>query len=167
MKKIFSLFVVAAAAVFISGCSSPASNPANNNQVKQNVPPASQTPAEQPPVSQSPTEQPPASQTPNQSPSVTAPDMQITPKVVKQPENSSVSVTIQNYAFNPATINIKKGGKVTWTNQDSAPHQIKSATFNSSTLNQGESFSFTFDTAGTFDYSCAIHPSMTGKVVVQ
>ena len=76
------------------------------------------------------------------------------------------TISIKNFTFNPAVLNIKAGETVVWTNNDTAPHQIKSATFNSDVLNQGNTFSFTFSTAGSFDYSCAIHPSMTGKIVV-
>ena len=77
------------------------------------------------------------------------------------------SINIQNFAFNPGTLTVKKGTAVTWINNDSATHQIKSATFNSGQLGKGQSFSFTFDTAGSFDYSCAIHPSMTGKIIAE
>lgn len=79
----------------------------------------------------------------------------------------SNTVNIQNFAFNPGTLTIKKGATVTWTNNDSAPHQIKSGTFNSNLLDKGQTFSFTFSEAGTFDYSCSIHPSMMGKIIVQ
>ena len=85
----------------------------------------------------------------------------------QEPITGNGMISIKNFAFSPATLTIKKGATVTWTNSDSAPHQIKSATFNSAALNQGQSFSFTFNTAGTFDYSCAIHPSMLGKIIVQ
>ncbi|HAR99921.1 MAG: Blue (Type 1) copper domain protein [Candidatus Moranbacteria bacterium GW2011_GWC2_37_73] len=77
------------------------------------------------------------------------------------------TITIQNFAFSPATITVKKGTTVTWTNNDSAPHQINSATFNSNLFNKGQTFSFTFNEVGTFDYFCAIHPSMIGKVIVE
>lgn len=77
------------------------------------------------------------------------------------------AINIQNFAFSPATLTVKKGTTVTWTNNDSAPHQIKSATFNSSQLGKGQTFSFTFNDSGTFDYSCAIHPSMLGKIIVE
>ena len=77
------------------------------------------------------------------------------------------SVAIQNFSFSPAVLAVKVGDTVTWTNNDSAPHQIKSDTFNSQQLARGQTFSFTFQAAGTFDYSCAIHPSMKGQVVVQ
>jgi plastocyanin len=79
----------------------------------------------------------------------------------------AMTVDIQNFAFSPGTLTIKKDATVTWTNNDSAPHQIKSNTFNSSQLANGQSYSFTFNTVGTFDYSCSIHPSMTGKIIVE
>lgn len=76
-------------------------------------------------------------------------------------------ISIKNFAFAPATSIIKVGEKITWTNDDSAPHQIESATFNSNQLSKGQSFSFTFNDVGTFDYLCAIHPSMLGKIIVE
>jgi plastocyanin len=77
------------------------------------------------------------------------------------------TVTIQNFAFNPGTLTVKQGATVTWTNQDSAPHKIKSDTFNSPSLSQGDTFKFVFATKGSYEYSCSIHPSMTGKIVVE
>ena len=76
-------------------------------------------------------------------------------------------ISIKNFAFNPGTLTVPVGTTVTWTNEDSTNHQIKSATFNSAVLSNGATFSFKFDQAGSFDYSCAIHPSMTGKIIVQ
>lgn len=83
------------------------------------------------------------------------------------PSVEANAVNIQNFAFSPATLTVKKGTTVTWTNNDPAQHQIKSATFNSSQLSKGQTFSFTFNNVGTFDYSCAIHPSMLGKIIVE
>ncbi|MFA6475688.1 MAG: cupredoxin family copper-binding protein [Patescibacteria group bacterium] len=80
---------------------------------------------------------------------------------------STNTVNIQNLTFSPTTLTVQKGTTVTWTNNDSAPHQIKADAFNSSQLAKGQSFSFTFNTVGTFDYSCSIHPSMLGKIVVE
>ena len=77
------------------------------------------------------------------------------------------SVNIQNFAFSPSALTITKGATVTWTNNDSAPHQIASATFNSQALSQGQTYSFTFTQPGTYSYSCSIHPSMTGTITVQ
>ncbi len=80
------------------------------------------------------------------------------------------TVAIKGFAFNPDTLTIKKGAKITWTNEDSAPHTVTSdsGTFlNSVTLHQGESYSQTFDQAGTFSYHCAIHPMMKGTITVE
>ena len=79
------------------------------------------------------------------------------------------AVTIKNFSFNPATITVGTGTTVSWTNEDSAVHQIASDTnvFNSLNLSQGQTFQFTFTTAGTYAYHCAIHPSMKGTVVVR
>ncbi len=79
----------------------------------------------------------------------------------------SNTITIQNFSFSPDTLTVKQGTKVTWLNNDSVTHTIKSDTFNSSNLNQGDKFEFTFDNKGSFDYSCGIHPSMRGKVIVE
>lgn len=82
---------------------------------------------------------------------------------------SATAVTIQNFAFSPASLTIKKGESVTWTNEDSAPHQIASDSnaFSGNAISKGQTYSFTFNDAGEFDYHCAIHPSMKGKIIVQ
>jgi plastocyanin len=77
------------------------------------------------------------------------------------------TIEIKNFAFSPAELIVKKGTTVTWVNQDSVTHRIKSDTFNSQDLNQGASFSFIFDTVGSFDYICGIHTSMTGNIKVE
>jgi hypothetical protein len=62
------------------------------------------------------------------------------------------------------------GTKVTWTNEDTAPHTVTiqsgPVTFGSPTLQKGDSFTYTFTTAGTYTYYCAVHPTMTASVVV-
>lgn len=77
------------------------------------------------------------------------------------------NITIQNYSFSPSTLTVKKGTTVTWTNEDSVAHSIKSATFSSTNLNTGDKFKYTFNNPGTYDYNCGIHPTMTGTVIVQ
>jgi len=81
------------------------------------------------------------------------------------------SIIIQNFTFSPASLPIQNGTTVTWTNQDTAPHQPTSdsgpVSFSSDPLAQGASFIFMFTTPGTYTYHCAIHPSMTGTIVVQ
>lgn len=86
------------------------------------------------------------------------------------PTNQNVApnnVSIQNFSFNPQALTIKTGTTVTWTNNDSVMHKIRSSTFNSAGLNQGDTFKFTFNSTGTFNYDCAIHPTMTGTIIVQ
>ncbi|KKQ02672.1 MAG: Blue (Type 1) copper domain protein [Parcubacteria group bacterium GW2011_GWB1_36_5] len=78
------------------------------------------------------------------------------------------NVLIQNFAFSQKFINVKRGDTVVWTNKDSAPHTVTGGNSGpaSNTLNVGGTYNFTFNTAGTFDYHCAFHPSMTGSIVV-
>ncbi len=81
----------------------------------------------------------------------------------------SNAVNISGFAFVPATITIKVGEKVTWTNKDSASHTVTSddgGFASSGTLSQNKTYSVTFGTAGTFPYHCSIHPTMTGTVTV-
>ncbi len=82
----------------------------------------------------------------------------------------AVAVDIVNFAFNPVTIEVKVGDTVTWTNSDAASHTVtqkpSGSGFQSGTMKQGDTFSYTFDTAGTFDYYCEFHAGMTGQVVV-
>jgi plastocyanin len=77
-------------------------------------------------------------------------------------------VFIQNMAFNPATITVTAGTTITWTNKDGYAHTVTSDAnlFNSGNIASNGTFSFTFSTAGTYSYHCAIHASMTAKVVV-
>ncbi len=72
-------------------------------------------------------------------------------------------------AFDPDTLTVAVGTEVTWNNEDGTDHTstAEDDTWASGTLGDGESFSFTFDEAGTFAYVCEIHPSMTGEVVVE
>lgn len=80
-------------------------------------------------------------------------------------------VTIDNYAFSPGTLAVPLGTTVTWTNRDHDVHTVTAddtaPTFKSAGLDTGDSFSFTFNKAGTYSYHCSLHPHMTGKIVVQ
>ena len=78
-------------------------------------------------------------------------------------------VVMKGFAFDPASMTIKAGESVTWTNQDPADHTVVAdkGEFKSSTLANGATFTFKFDQAGTYAYHCGIHPSMTGTVVVK
>lgn len=82
---------------------------------------------------------------------------------------NEASVTIANFAFAPKTLTIKKGTKVTWTNQDSAPHTATAddGSFDTGTLQKGDSKSITFEKAGTFAYHCTVHPNMKASITVE
>jgi plastocyanin len=79
-------------------------------------------------------------------------------------------VAIDNFAFGPKTITVKKGTVVTWTNKDSAEHTVTFeaplASVDSGTLGKNSIFKYTFKSTGTFSYHCAFHPEMTGTIVV-
>lgn len=77
-------------------------------------------------------------------------------------------VLIQNMAFNPATITVNAGTTVTWTNKDAIAHTVTSdnSLFNSGSIGSNGTYSYTFQTAGSFPYHCSIHTMMTGSVVV-
>lgn len=76
-------------------------------------------------------------------------------------------VLMQNNRFSPGTLTVSAGTTVKWTNRDNATHNVISATFSSSDMNQNTEFTHTFSTAGTFTYSCTHHSGMTGTIVVQ
>jgi plastocyanin len=80
------------------------------------------------------------------------------------------NVTMEGIAFKPAEITIKAGDTVTWTNEDSVGHDVTGDDFKSGAaggLGNGDTFEHTFDTAGTFDYVCTVHPGMEGTVKVE
>jgi len=91
------------------------------------------------------------------------------------PPGAGPTVTIQNFAFAPASITVPKGTTVTWVNQDTANHQIvndaqgtitQGALFTSSSFPKSASYSFKFDSPGTYPYHCSLHPAMKGTIVV-
>ena len=81
---------------------------------------------------------------------------------------ADAQVKIANFTFDPPTLTVKAGTTVTWINADDIPHLVseKDGKFRSSALDTNDKFSQTFSTAGTVEYFCAIHPHMTGKIVV-
>jgi plastocyanin len=78
-------------------------------------------------------------------------------------------VTIDNFTFTPPELTVAVGTTVKWVNHDDIPHLVvnKDKAFRSKALDTDDSFSYTFASAGTFDYFCALHPHMVGKVIVK
>ncbi len=78
-------------------------------------------------------------------------------------------VWIQGMAFNPATITVAAGTTIKWTNKDLVAHTVTSSStfpFDSGSIGSNGTWSFTFTTAGNFQYKCTFHPSMIATVVV-
>jgi len=99
------------------------------------------------------------------------------PKTVKVSIPSGTSVPgceETNKCFNPSSVSIMKGDTVVWSNDDSAAHTVTSGSpadgpsgmFDSSLLIGGKSFEHTFDSSGSVDYFCMVHPWMTGSIQV-
>ena len=78
-------------------------------------------------------------------------------------------IVIANFSFEPATLTIKAGTTVTWVNHDDEPHTATATDkrFNSKTLDNGDRFSQEFKAPGVYNYYCALHPKMTGKIIVK
>jgi amicyanin len=82
---------------------------------------------------------------------------------------ADVTVKIDNFVYNPQQVTVKAGTTVVWTNHDDIPHTVTSSAgvFRSKALDTDDTFSFTFTTPGTYKYFCALHPHMTGSIVVE
>ena len=132
-----------------------------------------QTPAPAPdsaPVTPKPSTPAPTAPTPAASapaPTPAAPTPAPTP-VTAQPETREIAIA--SFAFSPASVTVKAGTNVKWTNKDGAPHSIVSSDGQftaSSVLSNGGSYQFKFDKPGTYNYACGLHPSMSGQIIVQ
>ncbi len=147
-KKLITGFLVLV--VLLSGCAGP----------KTTTP----APTEQPTITQ-------PAQTPEVSPTQTvtgAPTQTMTGSPTQTLTLQPVAIDITNFAFVPATVTISKGTTVVWTQQDSGvSHTVTDIGFDSPPLSQGQTFNQTFNDAGTFNYHCSIHPTMTGTIIVQ
>jgi plastocyanin len=109
----------------------------------------------------------PSSPAPTDTPA--APASAIGPADTAAPAAGTVNVAISGFAFDPATITIKAGQSVTWTNKDGVVHTVTADdhSWTSGDIANGQTFTQTFSTAGTYKYFCAVHPNMVGTVVVQ
>lgn len=105
-----------------------------------------------------------------------------------QSEDSDIEVSVVNIAYDPATLSVAAGDTVTWTSEDSGVHHTVTSgepagdtvpgvskgseakpdgVFDGDLADSGASFTFTFETAGTYAYFCNVHPSMTAEIVVK
>jgi plastocyanin len=90
-----------------------------------------------------------------------------------EPQSAEVmkQIVIDNFTFDPPMLTIPVGTKVTWVNHDDVPHTATSTAkpkrFESGTLDTDEKFSHVFTVPGTYEYFCAVHPKMTGRIIVK
>ena len=85
------------------------------------------------------------------------------------PAAPQVKVTIENYHFVPATLEIAAGTSIIWTNKDDDAHTVMDASgaFRSDALDEGQSYTYTFAKPGTYRIGCSMHPQMMETIVVQ
>ena len=81
---------------------------------------------------------------------------------------ADMEVNIDNFAFTPKELTVKAGTTIVFRNRDDIPHSVvgSKGEFHSKALDTDESFSFTFAKAGSYAYSCGLHPRMQGRIVV-
>jgi plastocyanin len=86
-----------------------------------------------------------------------------------QQGDATATVIIEDFAYSPGNLQVPRGARVTWTNRDSAPHSATDTggTWDTGVLAKGKSGTLTFESAGTFDYFCSVHPNMKARLVVQ
>ncbi len=91
-------------------------------------------------------------------------------------QTRTAQITITKDGFVPATISVKKGTKITWTNNDDKPHQLKANPhptgeslpgLKSEILNNKQTYEYTADTAGSFDYHDSLNPTTNGTIEVK
>ena len=83
---------------------------------------------------------------------------------------SQNKIEIKDFAFNPQTITVKSGDKITWINRDEEPHTVVSVGKKfqrSSGLDTDQEFSIVAGAPGTYEYFCSVHPKMTGTIIVK
>lgn len=92
-----------------------------------------------------------------------------TVKTTTSEQSPNVVVTIKNFAFSPTMITVKPGTKITWVNNDSAPHTVtgdSESSINSPTLSPGGTYSVVLTKSGAIGYHCAFHSMMKGTIMV-
>jgi plastocyanin len=107
----------------------------------------------------------------------TGPDAPTTASHMKMPEKSASAavekrtIVIDNFTFDPPEATVPVGAEVTWINHDDVPHTATSTAkpkvFDSGALDTDQKYSRVFTAAGEYEYFCAVHPHMTGRVIVK
>ncbi len=151
-RRVLAFACVLLTTAFLAGCS--------GDGDADPTPPPSATPSTSASSSASPT--PTASPSSSSSSSSSAP---------AQPQ--TLAKDVLDNSFPDGTFTIRAGDTVVWTHRGSNPHSVSSTGNFDSHANcpplcmlGGQTFTYTFDAAGTFEYVCKIHGSMTGTITV-
>lgn len=81
----------------------------------------------------------------------------------------AVSVAVRDFRFEPPNVSVPAGARITWTNEDAAPHDATGDgdDWTTGTLEKGDAATVEFPNAGVFEYYCTIHPYMRGTITVR
>lgn len=92
----------------------------------------------------------------------------VQPPAEENPVAAAADIDMLDFVFDPVTYTVPLGGSITWVNRGAALHTATAVdgSFDSGFLTTGQSFTETFDQAGTYDYLCTIHPGMVGTIIV-
>jgi plastocyanin len=85
-------------------------------------------------------------------------------------DDLGVTIDIHGFAYHPSNVSVPRGAQVTWLNDDNADHTATEkdhAAWDTQIIHGGEPFTIQFDTPGTFQYYCTIHPYMVGTLTVR
>ena len=100
-----------------------------------------------------------------------APEMKGAAALIDKSSGPVQEIVIDNFTFSPATVTIAPGTRVVWINHDDLPHTATSTSkpkrFESGTLDTDDKFAHVFTEPGTYSYFCAVHPKMTGQIIVK
>jgi plastocyanin len=103
-------------------------------------------------------------------PAATKPVATVTATPAADEVPATAAVTIEGFTYSPTRVTVRRGGKVTWTDEDASNHTV---TFDDDgpedvgNLREGRSATVTFDERGSYAYICEFHPSMAGTVEVR
>jgi plastocyanin len=100
-----------------------------------------------------------------------SPEMKAAAAPAEKASGPVQEIVIDNFTFAPATVTIAPGTRVVWINHDDVPHTATSTSkpkrFDTGTLDTDDKYAHVFTEPGTYNYFCAVHPKMTGQIIVK
>ena len=100
-----------------------------------------------------------------------APAMKAAAAPAEKASGPAQEIVIDNFTFAPAKVTIAPGTRVEWINHDDVPHTATSTSkpkrFDTGTLDTDGKYAHVFTEPGTYNYFCAVHPKMTGQIIVK